>query len=179
MFFKETELRNEKDFLAMRRETGLLFQQADDQLFCPTVLEDVAFGPLNLGLSPKEARKRAIHTLADLGLDGFEQRITHKLSGGEKKLVALATVMAMHPTLLLLDEPTNDLAPETREHLISVLDRIPVSYMIISHDYDFLSHVTDELLSLKHGHLHSDAVLAPHSHVHVHEHGDTPHGHEL
>ena len=87
----------EKDFKKVRRRIGLLFQDANDQLFSPTVLEDVAFGPMNLWKTPDQAKKIAIDTLYELGLDGFEDRITHKLSGGEKKLVSLATVLAMKP----------------------------------------------------------------------------------
>ena len=93
-----------KDFEAARQRIGFLFQDPDDQLFSPTVLDDVAFGPLNLGKSKKEAIDIARQTLADLGLEGFEDRITFKLSGGEKRLVSLATVLAMEPEVLLLDE---------------------------------------------------------------------------
>ena len=83
--FKGKPLIEEKDFRLLRKEVGLLFQDADDQLFSPTVLDDVAFGPLNLGLSVSDARARAEQTLATLGLTGYEQRLTHHLSGGEKK----------------------------------------------------------------------------------------------
>ncbi len=86
-----------QDFREVRQRIGLLFQDADDQLFSPTVLEDVAFGPLNLGKSQEEAKTIALRTLQSLGLAGFEDRITYKLSGGEKRLVSLATVLAMEP----------------------------------------------------------------------------------
>ena len=97
------EVSKEKDFVAIRQKVGLVFQNPDDQLFCPTVLEDVAFGPLNQGKSPEEAIQIARETMEGLGLAGFEDRVTYKLSGGEKKLVSLATVLAMQPRLLLLD----------------------------------------------------------------------------
>jgi len=103
-----------KDFLEVRRQIGLVFQNADDQLFSPTVLEDVAFGPLNLGKSPREARRMAMETLEELNLNGLEHRIAHKLSGGEKKLVSLATVLVMKPIALLLDEPTTGLDEDAR-----------------------------------------------------------------
>jgi cobalt/nickel transport system ATP-binding protein len=90
----------------VRRRVGFLFQDSDDQLFCPTVAEDVAFGPLNLGKTRDEAWRIVEETLAALGLNGFEQRITYKLSGGEKRMVALASVLSMNPEVLLLDEPT-------------------------------------------------------------------------
>ena len=96
------EVQEEKDFEAARQKIGLLFQDSDDQLFCPTVLEDVAFGPLNQGRSVKEAKAIACEVLGQLGLSGFEERVTYKLSGGEKRLVALATILAMKPEILLL-----------------------------------------------------------------------------
>ena len=96
--------RSEADFQQARARIGFVFQNDDDQLFSPTVLEDAAFGLLNLGVKPAEARRRALETLEDLGLQGFENRITHRLSGGEKRMVALATVLAMKPDVLLLDE---------------------------------------------------------------------------
>ena len=89
--------RKEKDFIDVRHRIGLLFQDADDQLFSPTVLEDVAFGPLNLGKTKQEALDISRRTLSFLGLSGFENRITFKLSGGEKRLVSLATILAMEP----------------------------------------------------------------------------------
>ena len=111
----------EADFIEVRRRMGLLFQDADDQLFSPTVLEDVAFGPLNLGKSKAEAIAISKKTLEFLGLDGFEDRITYKLSGGEKRLVSLATVLAMEPEILLLDEPGNALDSTMKTKLINVL----------------------------------------------------------
>ena len=118
------EVKKEKDFVEVRQKVGLLFQNADDQLFCPTVLEDVAFGPLNQGKTPAEAIASARETMAGLGLHGFEDRVTYKLSGGEKKLVSLATVLAMQPQLLLLDEPTTGLDEATRHRLIHILQNL-------------------------------------------------------
>jgi cobalt/nickel transport system ATP-binding protein len=138
------EVNKEKDFLAVRQKVGLLFQNADDQLFCPTVLEDVAFGPLNQGKTPAEAVEIARQTMARLGLDGFEDRVTYKLSGGEKKLVSLATVLAMHPQLLLLDEPTTGLDETTRHRLIHILQDLDISYLIVSHEHEFLEHTVRE-----------------------------------
>ena len=134
-----------KDFLDVRRKIGFLFQDADDQLFCPTVLEDIAFGPLNLGKSPTEARKMAMETLERLNLKGFEERVTHKLSGGEKKLVALATVLVMEPKALILDEPTTGLDEDTNIRIITLLNQLDISYVIVSHEYDFLAQTTREI----------------------------------
>ena len=113
-------MKEEKDFVPVRQKIGLLFQDADDQLFSPTVLEDVAFGPLNLGKSKHAAGDVARKTLERLGLEGFEGRITYKLSGGEKRLVSLATVLAMEPDVLLLDEPTSGLDDRTKSRLSEI-----------------------------------------------------------
>ena len=118
----------EADFIEVRRRIGLLFQDADDQLFSPTVLEDVAFGPLNLGKSREEALTIARNTLDFLGLNGFENRVTYKLSGGEKRLVSLATVLAMEPEVLLLDEPATGLDSATKDKLIDVLNGLELSF---------------------------------------------------
>jgi cobalt/nickel transport system ATP-binding protein len=138
------EVKKEKDFVQVRQKVGLLFQNADDQLFCPTVLEDVAFGPLNQGKPPAEAVQIAQETMARLGLAGFEDRVTYKLSGGEKKLVSLATVLAMQPQLLLLDEPTTGLDEATKHRLIHILQNLDIAYMIVSHEHDFLNHTVKE-----------------------------------
>lgn len=168
---------NENDFRKLRRKLGLLFQNSDDQLFCPTVLEDVAFGPLNLGITPDEARKTSIHTLEYLGLKGFEERITHKLSGGEKKLVALATILSMHPKLLLLDEPSNNLDPTTRERLIDILRGLDQAHIIISHDLDFLASTCTQLYTIQDRQLIRCEQKQVHSHEHIHPYGDHPHQH--
>ncbi len=138
------EVKKEKDFLKVRQKVGLLFQNPDDQLFCPTVLEDVAFGPLNLGKSSAEAVRIARETMDRLGLAGFEDRVTYKLSGGEKKLVSLATVLAMQPQLLLLDEPTTGLDEATKHRLIHILQGLDIAFMIVSHEHDFLNHTVKE-----------------------------------
>jgi cobalt/nickel transport system ATP-binding protein len=143
----------EADYREARERIGLLFQDANDQLFCPTVAEDVAFGPLNLGKRHEEASKIARETLEILGLAGFEDRVTYKLSGGEKKLVSLATVLAMKPDILLLDEPTSGLDEETTERIIQVLDRSPASYMIISQDKNVLIRTTHRIYRMANGKL--------------------------
>ncbi len=168
---------NKKDFQQLRRKLGFLFQHSDDQLFSPTVLEDVAFGPLNMGKTPDEAREISVQTLDHLGLSGFEDRITHKLSGGEKKLVALATILSMQPKLLLLDEPSNNLDPETRERLITILRDLQQAYIIISHDLDFLASTCSKLYTITDKQLIRCQEKQIHSHEHVHPYGDRPHQH--
>ena len=151
IFIFGQEVSTEKDFVEVRQKVGLLFQNPDDQLFCPTVLEDVAFGPLNLGKTPAEAVRIARNTLARLGLEGFEDRVTYKLSGGEKKLVSLATVLAMQPQLLLLDEPTAGLDTDTKHRLVHLLQNLGIAYMIVSHEDAFLHHTVGECC-----HIHGD-----------------------
>jgi len=171
------EVRQEKDFRSVRQRIGLLFQDADDQLFSPTVLEDIAFGPLNQGKTVQEARAIAFETLHSLALEGFEERITYKLSGGEKKLVSLATVLAMQPQVLLLDEPTTGLDAETTERIIGILKRIDLSYIFISHNMDFISQTTDKIYGLNKGQIFLEQEKVPHSHFHSHGYGRLPHSH--
>jgi len=147
------ERNKNNDFHEVRRRIGYLFQDSDDQLFCPTVAEDIAFGPLNLGKSREETKKIIKHTLSRLGLEGFEDRITYKLSGGEKRLVALGTVLAMEPEVLLLDEPVIGLDDEHRAQFIDILQEMD-SYIIISHDRELLDEVTERSYTLKNGTIH-------------------------
>jgi len=145
------DVREEKDFYTVRRRIGLLFQNPGDQLFCPTVLEDVAFGPLNLGRSAAEAKSIAQKTLTALGIADFGHRISHKLSHGEKKLVALAGILAMDPEVLILDEPTAGLDQATKSRLIEIIDHLGLTLVIASHDMDFLSKMAGVFYNLKGG----------------------------
>ncbi|MBW2344379.1 MAG: ABC transporter ATP-binding protein [Deltaproteobacteria bacterium] len=168
----------EQDFRRARQKVGFLFQNADDQLFSPTALEDVAFGPLNLGKKPEEAREMSLKTLKALNLEGFEERVTHRLSGGEKKLVALATVLVMKPDVLLLDEPTTGLDEDTSIRIINILNGLDISYLIVSHEYDFLARTTRDIYSMKSGKIQYNGRSENlHSHYHSHPHGKTPHSH--
>ncbi len=168
----------EKEFRSVRTKIGLLFQDADDQLFSPTVLEDVAFGPLNMGKRPDEARAIAMDVLSRLNLSGFEDRITYKLSGGEKRLVSLATVFAMEPEVLLLDEPVNGLDRETEEKIVSALQELRITSVVISHNLDFLSGVTDRIHAMSAGKIILDDTVVPHYHMHAHHSGHLPHDHD-
>ncbi len=140
--------RTERDFVAVRRRVGLLFQDPNDQLFCPTVLEETAFGPLNLGMSPEDAKRRALETLEALDFSDRAHRITHHLSEGEKHLVALAGVLAMRPDALLLDEPSAGLDDRATERIIRVLRELPQALLVVSHQRDFLDEVVDETWSM-------------------------------
>lgn len=143
--------REEKDFIEVRQRIGLLFQDSDDQLFSPTVEEDIAFGPLNLGKSHDEAINIVKETCKVLGLSGFEKRITHRLSGGEKRLVALATVVAMKPECYLLDEPFTGLDENTTEKFLQYLKTYAETYIIISHDRELLKKTVDTICVLNNG----------------------------
>jgi cobalt/nickel transport system ATP-binding protein len=146
--------RDERDFKHARKRIGLVFQDSDDQLFCPTVLEDVAFGPLNLGLSHREARERAEVTLHDLGIAGLKDRVPFQLSGGEKRLVAMATVLAMKPEVLLLDEPTLGLDEAVTDTVLSLLMAYPAkAWILISHDRRILDALTDKRYRMEGGRL--------------------------
>lgn len=128
----------EKRYLAeIRQKIGFVFQDADEQLFLPTVLEDVAFGPLNLGLSPAEATVRAQATLAEVGMAALAARAPYHLSAGEKRRVALAGVLAMQPEILVLDEPTTFLDPPGWRDLVRLLCALPQAKLLITHDLAF------------------------------------------
>ncbi len=169
--------KTEKDFEKVRQRIGLLFQDADDQLFSPTVLEDVAFGPLNLGKTPDQAKEIAMDTLHELGLNGFEERITFKLSGGEKKLVSLATILAMEPKVLLLDEPTTGLDKKSKARLIEIIKNLDLAFIVISHAFDFISAVTDKIYTMEDGKILLDEEMHIHVHEHIHKVGRQPHKH--
>ena len=143
--------KKESDFWEVRARAGLVFQDAEDQLFSPTVFEDVAFGPLNLGKSHDETKEIVKETLELIGLQGYNDRITYRLSGGEKRLVSLATVLAMKPDVLLLDEPSTGLDHNATEHLITTLNNLDVSMLIVSQDNSFLSSTTNRAITLHNG----------------------------
>lgn len=146
----------EGDYRFARTKLGLLFQDSDDQLFCPTVAEDVAFGPLNLGLPADVVRRRVRETLESLSLAGYENRVSYKLSGGEKRLVALATILVMQPEVLLLDEPANGLDPQARRDLIALMARIPCTQVIASHDLEFVRATCARVVVMHQGRMLAD-----------------------
>jgi energy-coupling factor transporter ATP-binding protein EcfA2 len=139
---------NEANLPEIRRNVGLLFQDPDDQLFCPTVFEDVAFGPQQFGVEVETAVKRA---LAEVGLTGFEKRSPHHLSHGEKRRVCLAGVLACEPRVLVLDEPTSDLDPRGRRELKELLRQIPATKIIATHDLEFVVEMCSRVIVLDGG----------------------------
>ncbi|MFY0620788.1 MAG: ABC transporter ATP-binding protein [Pelagimonas sp.] len=143
----------ERDFTEMRRRVGMVFQDADDQLFCPTVAEDIAFGPLNLGKSRDDVLDIVKDVLTRLNLMHLRDRVTHKLSGGEKRLVTLATVLAMDPDVLLLDEPTNALDVENEARLVEILNGLPQAIILVTHNPQFRDKVAPKGYGLVAGQL--------------------------
>jgi len=135
----------------VRRQVGVLFQDADDQLFCPTVGEDVAFGPEQLGCARAEVEQRVARALDQVGLAGFERRMPQRLSGGEKKRVCLAGLLAYEPSILVLDEPSAGLDPRGRRELIEILAVLPVTRVIATHDLALVAELCSRALLLDGG----------------------------
>lgn len=145
-----------RNFAEVRRIVGFLFQDPDDQLFCPTVREDVAFGPLNLGFPRDEVLRRVSACLAAVGLAGFEERNTQELSFGERRRVCLAGVLACDPSLLALDEPSSNLDPRARRGFIELLKSGDAAQMIASHDLELILELCGRVLVLDNGRLQAD-----------------------
>lgn len=135
----------------IRQKVGFVFQDPNDQIFCPTVYEDVAFGPQQQGWTGQEIRRRVNDALNQVGLVGFENRLPHQLSGGEKRRVCLAGVLAYGPEILLLDEPTSDLDPRGKRDFKNLLRRISVTKLIATHDLDLVVELCDRVFLLDQG----------------------------
>jgi len=140
----------------IRSQVGLVFQHPDDQLFSPTVFEDVAFGPLHMGLDEKEVRQRVSWALAQVGMERFENRISHHLSLGEKKRIAIATVLAMRPAIMALDEPSGELDPRARRGLIRLLRALPQTMLVATHDMRLVEELLPRTVILDEGKLVAD-----------------------
>jgi energy-coupling factor transporter ATP-binding protein EcfA2 len=140
----------------IRRLVGFLFQDPDDQLFCPTVREDVAFGPLNLGLPGDEVRQRVVESLQAVGLEDYEFRSTLQLSVGERKRVCLAGVLACRPALLALDEPFTNLDPRARRTLLEILRAFSGSQILATHDLDMVVELCSRVIVLDEGSVQAD-----------------------
>ncbi|MBL7139393.1 MAG: ABC transporter ATP-binding protein [Planctomycetes bacterium] len=143
----------------VRRHLGLVFQDADDQLFMPRVADDVAFGPATMGLEPEEVRARVGEALAAVGLEGYEDREPYHLSVGEKRRAALATVLAMRPQILVLDEPSADLDPRGRRMLIDLLRPMTSTLMVITHDLDLVVETCRRVVVLDAGAVVADGPV--------------------
>lgn len=136
---------------AVRRSVGMVFQDPDDQLFMPTVFEDVAFGPLNAGLSPDEVERRVAAALERVGMSHLKSRPPYKLSAGEKRAVAIATVLAMSPDVLVMDEPSSQLDPRGRRRLIQLLQSFEHTRIVATHDLELVIEVCSHVFVLDDG----------------------------
>ncbi len=147
---------NDKTLGSVRASVGLVFQDPDDQLFSPSVFDDVAFGPLYMGLDEKIIQQRVDQSLDAVGMRGVERRVPHHLSGGEKKRVAIATVLAMDPEILVLDEPTAGLDPRTRRGLINLLRELPQTMLVSTHDMGLVAESFQRTIVINEGRVVAD-----------------------
>ncbi|WED22838.1 energy-coupling factor ABC transporter ATP-binding protein [Vibrio sp. JC009] len=145
--------KSDKEFAKFRTRLGLVFQDPDDQLFSPTVIEDVCFGPINQGYNQKEAEEMSMKTLKDLGIEHLAHSVSYRLSGGQKRLAALASVLVMKPEVLLLDEPTNGLDDKNYQLFIDIVNRVNLPIILVSHDEKLRKTLTDTEYRLHEGKL--------------------------
>ena len=147
---------NKKDLMKLRQNVGIVFQNPDDQLFAPTVMEDVAFGPMNIGLSKEEVEKRVKDSLKRVGMDGFEKKPPHHLSGGQKKRVTIAGILAMDPKIMVLDEPTSGLDPRGASQIMRLLyelNKDGMTIIISTHDVDLVPLYASTVYIISHGNI--------------------------
>lgn len=151
---------NEKNLPLIRAAVGLVFQNPDDQLFSPTVFEDVAFGPLHMGLPEDEIRRRVDAALESVRMSAYRERLSHHLSVGEKKRIAIATVLAMNPRLLVLDEPSAGLDPRARRTLINLLRNLDITMLVSSHDLAMVRELFPRMVIVDEGRIVADGPTA-------------------
>lgn len=147
---------NKKNLTEIRKKVGVVFQNPDDQLFLPTIYDDVAFGPRNLGMDEESVRYRVEDRMKLLHISHLRNKSALKLSGGEKRMAAMATVLAMKPDVMVFDEPTAFLDPKSRRNLIRVLQKLPHTMLIATHDLTFAAEVCPRCILLKEGKLFAD-----------------------
>ena len=147
---------DKKAIMKVRQKVGIVFQNPDDQLFAPTVAEDVAFGPLNIGLEQDEVEKRVTESLERVGMAGFEKKPPHHLSGGQKKRVAIAGILAMRPGIMVLDEPTSGLDPKGASQILHILHQLNqegMTIVISTHDVDLVPLYASQVYIISDGHI--------------------------
>lgn len=149
---------DDKSMRWVRSKVGLVFQNPDDQLFSPTLFEDVAFGPTNMGYSEAEVGESVTKALNWVEMAGYEQRSPHHLSVGEKKRTAIATVLSMTPEILVIDEPTSNLDPRSKWSLIGLLKRLPMTKIVASHDLELVQALCQRVIVLDHGQVVADGT---------------------
>lgn len=161
-----------KNLGKIRAEVGLVFQNPDDQLFSPTVFDDVAYGPLYQGMAPEEVSRRVDEALAAVHMNGYSQRVSHHLSTGEKKRIAIATVLSVKPEVLVLDEPTAGLDPRSRRAFINLLRDLPLTMLVSTHDMALVSELFERMVIMDDGRIVADGdtrtLMADEALLHAH-----------
>ena len=147
---------NRENLAEIRKKIGFVLQDSDNQMFMPTVYEDMIFGPRNYGLSKEETDRRVDAVLAQLGLQSLKHRHNHTISGGEKRMAAIATILAMEPEMILMDEPSTALDPVNRRTVINTINRLPQTKLIASHDLDMILDTCQRVILLSHGAIVAD-----------------------
>ena len=147
---------NKQNIPAIRQKIGFVLQDSDNQMFMPTVYEDMIFGPRNYGLSKEETERRGDDVLNRLGLSELKHRYNHKISGGEKRMAAIATILAMEPEMILMDEPSTALDPVNRRTVINTIRQLPQTKLIASHDLDMILDTCQRVILLSHGNIVAD-----------------------
>lgn len=147
---------NKHNLSQIRQKIGFVLQDSDNQMFMPTVYEDMIFGPRNYGLSKEEAEARVDRVLEHLGLQDLKYRYNHKISGGEKRMAAIATILAMEPEVILMDEPSTALDPVNRRTVIHTIQSLPQTKLIASHDLDMILDTCERVILLSHGTIVAD-----------------------
>lgn len=147
---------NKQNLSRIRQKIGFVLQDSDNQMFMPTVYEDMIFGPRNYGLSKAEAEQRVNEVLNRLGLQSLKHRYNHKISGGEKRMAAIATILAMEPETMLMDEPSTALDPVNRRTVINTIKALPQTKLIASHDLDMILDTCQPVILLSHGKIVAD-----------------------
>jgi len=150
---------NGRTLKEIRRRVGLVFQDPDDQLFCPTVFEDVAFGPINMGFTKEEIIAKVNKALASVGMEGFDKRPAHHLSFGQKKRVAIATVLSMEPDMLVLDEPTSNLDPRGKGKIVKIIESLPVTKVVITHNLNEAAKLCKRAIIMDKGKIVADDAI--------------------
>lgn len=147
---------NKENLSEIRKKIGFVLQDSDNQMFMPTVYEDMIFGPRNYGLGKEETEKRVDNVLRELGLTELKHRYNHRISGGEKRMAAIATILAMEPEAILMDEPSTALDPVNRRTVINTINRLPQTKLIASHDLDMILDTCQRVILLSHGRIVAD-----------------------
>lgn len=150
---------NKKNLAAVRQKIGFVLQDSDNQMFMPTVYEDMCFGPLNYGLSREETDARVDAVLKSLGIEKLKHSYNHKISGGEKRMAAIATILAMEPEAILMDEPSTALDPVNRRTVINTIRRLPQTKLIASHDLDMILDTCQRVILLSGGKIVADGPV--------------------